>query len=72
MPETRYIESKNAVTGIITQIPYIVTDAELAEEAEINDITALKDLLSQTWTLAQTQSILKKLLARLYKKGIIP
>lgn len=71
MPETRFIEHyKNSL--LVSKEPYEVSDEQLADEKEAQEIEKLKDMLSQIWTASQTQDILKKLLVRLYKKGIIP
>ena len=71
MPETRYTEIyKNG--KLVDKEPYQVSDEQLADEAEAREIQQIKDTLEQTWTTAQAAAILKKLIRRLLKKGILP
>jgi len=71
MTETRYVDVfKDG--KLIKQEPYEVSDAELAEEAEAGEIEQIKDTLDSITTAAQAITVLKKLVKRLVKKGILP
>lgn len=71
MPETRYTEVYKD-GKLIAQEPYEVSDAELADEAEAAEIEQIKDALEQSWDGTKTTTVLKKLIKRLVKKGILP
>jgi len=71
MAETRYVDVfKDG--KLIAQEPYEVSDEELAEEAEAGEIEQIKDTLDSITTAAQAITVLKKLVKRLVKKGILP
>ena len=69
--ETRYIEVYQD-GELIAKEPYEVSDEQLQDEQEQRDIAAIKDKLEQPWTASEAQAILKKLINRLIKKGILP
>lgn len=71
MTETRYVQVYKD-GKLIKQEPYEVSDAELADEAEANEIEQIKNTLDSITTLAQAIAVLKKLINRLVKKGILP
>lgn len=72
MPEIRYVESKNAKTGEVTYIPYEVSDEQLADEQEALALAKADELIDAVTTLAQAKVFLKRLVARLIKKGLLP
>ena len=72
MPETRYVESKDSQTGIVTLIPFEVSNEELAEEKEIEALAKVDELIDSITNLAQVKTFLKRLCARLIKKGYLP
>ena len=70
MPETRYVEQyQNAV--LVSRVPYEVSDAELAEEADQKDLLAKIDLIS-TLTHAQLAVVVERMAKRLVNKGLLP
>jgi len=69
--ETRYTEVYKD-GKMIKQEPYEVSDEQLADEAEAAEIEQIKDTLDSITTAAQAITILKKLIRRLVKKGILP
>ena len=63
MPETRYIEEyENGI--LVNQIPYEVSDEELADEAEAEGIKLVIERLPDAG--------INKAWKRLIKKGILP
>ena len=72
MPETRYIEHYDQQGKLIKKEPYTVTDEELALEQEARELEQLAATLDDSWTAAQTQAAVKKLIRRLASKGILP
>ena len=71
MPETRYVDVYKA-GKLVAREPYEVSDEQLAEEAEANEIEQIKNTLDSITTAAQAITVLKKLIKRLVKKGILP
>jgi len=71
MPETRYIEEyKGGV--LVNKVPYVVSDEELAEEAEVDKLSKVDALIDAITNLADAKAFLKRLCARLIKKGLLP
>jgi len=71
MSETRYIDTYQ--DGIlISHIPYQVSDEQLADEAEERALAKVGELIDQIDTLAKAKVFLKRLCARLIKKGLLP
>ncbi len=70
MSETRFInEYKDGI--LVKQIPYIVTDEQLTEEAEVKALTKVDTLIDSITSLAEAKVFLKRLCARLIKKGYL-
>jgi len=75
MPEIRYIRVYKQGTyppELLEEEPYEVSDEELAEEQEVEQVKQIEAILDKDWTAAQSQEILKKLIKRLLKKGVLP
>ena len=71
MTEIRYIrEYTDAV--LTAEISYPVSDEQLAEESRVAEIGQVKSILTQDWTVAQMQAILKKVIVRLIEKELLP
>ena len=71
MPETRYIrEYKDGV--LVNQIPYEVSDEQLADEAEAAAMAKADTLIDSIDTLAKARVFLKRLCKRLIRKGVLP
>lgn len=71
MPETRYSEVyKDGM--LIERIPYEVSDEQLADEAEAAALAKANTLIDSIDTLAKAKVFLKRLCARLIKKGVLP
>ena len=71
MPETRYIEEyKNGV--VVNTIPYTVSDEQLADEAEEKALAKVDQLIDAISNLAEAKVFLKRLCARLIRKGLLP
>jgi len=71
MPEIRYVKVyENGI--LVAEEPYEVSDEQLAEEQEAEQIRQIEAILDKDWTAAQSQEILKKLIKRLLKKGLLP
>ena len=69
--EARYIqEYQNGI--LVNRIPYEVSDAELAEEAEEKAMAKADTLIDAISNLADAKVFLKRLCARLIKKGLLP
>lgn len=75
MPETRYVRGFKAGV-LVEEIPYEVSDEQLADEAEAKDINdIIKTILAMDWktfTKEQLATILQKVCKRLIKKGLLP
>jgi len=71
MSETRYTEVYKGGKLVDTE-PYEVSDEQLADEAEAKDIDQIAKALEQSWDNKKTTAVLKKLIKRLGKKGILP
>lgn len=52
--------------------PYDVSDEQLAEEADIAIFEKANTLIDNIKTLTDTKAFLKKLVARLIKRGALP
>ena len=72
MSETRYVISEDGQGNIVKQIPYEVSDAELADEAEAKALAKVGQLIDAIGNLSDAKVFLKKLCARLIKKGYLP
>lgn len=71
MPETRYAEIfKDGV--LIGTEPYVVSDEQLVEEADIALFEKVNTMIDDINNLAQAKVFLKKLVARLIKRGALP
>jgi len=71
MPETRYIEVyENG--QLVGQIPYEVSDEELADEAEEQAFARAEELIDAIIKLSEAKAFLKRLVRRLIKKGVLP
>jgi predicted house-cleaning noncanonical NTP pyrophosphatase (MazG superfamily) len=71
MPETRYIEEYKD-GKLLKQIPYEVSDEELAEEQEKDAMDKAADMINAISSLADAKVFLKKLCRRLFKSGALP
>ena len=83
MPKTRYNKryiypkhlfpaEKTLENAIVEEIPYEVSDEELADEAEAKAMAKADELIDQITTLAGAKLFLKRLCGRLIKKGYLP
>jgi len=73
MPETRYIREYEQGTGkLLRTTPYIISDAQLADEAQEKEVQKIINALGEEWTPAQTTTRVKMLIRRLLAKGLIP
>ena len=72
MPETRYIEEYDNQGNVINRIPYEVSDEQLADEAEEEELAKAGQLIDGITNLAQAKAFLKTLCSRLLKKGYLP
>ena len=83
MPETRYlqevsyppglpVEDRTPDNAVITQVPYEVSDAELAEEQDRQVLERAEDLIDGIVSLAGARAFLKVLVKRLIKNGALP
>lgn len=81
MPETRVIKKVYGIGGydttkpnnnIIEQITTEITDEELAEEVETLALEKANKLIDQIDSLAKAKVFLKRLCARLIRKGLLP
>ena len=83
MPETRYRteytysedlspEEMTPVNATVEEIPYEVSDKQLAEEAERKAMEKAKEMIDSISNLADAKVFLKKLCLRLFKNGALP
>ena len=81
MPETRVIQTVYGVGGydptkpnnnIIEQVTAEISDEQLAEEAEQKALAKADELIDAITNLAGAKIFLKRLCARLIKKGLLP
>lgn len=76
MPETRYhtIKEYNTEGNLINteEIPYEVSDEELADEAEQKAMEKAENLIDSISNLADAKVFLKRLVRRLFKNGALP
>ena len=71
MPGTKYI--REYTDGVLTaEIPYEVSDEQLADEAEQKTLAKVDQLIDAITNLAEAKVFLKRLCARLIKKGLLP
>ena len=71
MSETRYI--KEYTNGVLTaELPYEVSDEELAEEAERKAMERAEELIDAIGNLTDAKVFLKRLVRRLIKNGALP
>ena len=71
MPETRYRERYDGQGNLIEAIPYVVSDEQLAEEAEGDQIKKVTQAIDGAFTVKQA-TILKRVFGRLIQKGLLP
>lgn len=71
MPEIRY-KNRYKCGQLIEEIPYEVSDEQLAEEAEEREVAKVEALLEQGWDNKMAIKVLKIVVKRLLKKGILP
>ena len=72
MGETRYISEADGKGKVIKQIPYEVSDEEVAEEQEQNVMGKAEDLIDSIGSMKDAKVFLKRLVRRLIKKGVLP
>ena len=81
MPETRVVSTVYGLGGydptkpnnnIIEQITAVISDAQLAEEAEERALAKAGQLIDAITNLAEAKIFLKRLCGRLIKKGLLP
>ena len=81
MPETRIVSTTYGVGGydptkpnnnIIEQITAVISDAQLADETEEKALAKAGQLIDAITNLADAKVFLKRLCARLIKKGVLP
>ena len=56
----------------VEEIPYEVSDEQLADEAEGKALAKVDELIDQIDSLAKAKAFLKRLCKRLVKKGYLP
>lgn len=71
MPETRYVELFKDGKLIKTE-PFILSNEQLADEVEANALAKVGTLIDAIGNLADAKVFLKRLCARLIKKGLLP
>lgn len=71
MPETRIIRAFALDGTELPQEPYEVSDEQLADEAEVNALAKADQLIDAISNLADAKVFLKRLCARLVKKGLL-
>ena len=81
MPETRIVSTTYGLGGydptkpnnnIIEQITAEISDEQLADEAEEKALANADQLIDAITNLAEAKVFLKRLCARLIKKGLLP
>ena len=81
MPETRVIQTIYGLGGydsskpnnnIVEQVTKVISDAELVDEAETKALAKVDELIDAITNLAEAKLFLKRLVARLIKKGMLP
>ncbi len=81
MAETRVIETTYGIGGldptkpnnnIVEEVTAIISDAELAVEAEVKALAKASVLIDAIGNLSDAKVFLKRLCARLILKGVLP
>lgn len=81
MPETRVVEAVYGPGGydpglpnnnIIEEVTRVISDEQLADEAEEKALARAEQLIDAIGNLAEAKIFLKRLLARLLRKGVLP
>lgn len=81
MPETRVVSVTYGEGGfdptkpknnIIEQVTAVISDDELAQEAESKALTKADALIGAITNLTDAKIFLKRLVARLIRKGLLP
>ena len=81
MPETRVVEtvygkggldSTKPSNNIIQEVTAIISDAELAEEAETRALAKVNTIIDTIGSMADAKAFLKRLCKRLIAKGYLP
>ena len=81
MPETRVISTVYGLGGydpykpnsnIVEEVTAEISDEQLVEESEVKILAKIDDLIDQIGNLNQAKAFLKRLCARLIKKGLLP
>lgn len=72
MPETRVVEQVFRDGTLIEEITAVISDEQLAEEAETKVLAQVDTLIDQIDSLPKARVFLKRLCKRLVTKGLLP
>ena len=71
MTETRFVKSKDAITGKVTLIPYEVSDEQILAEKRTAEIEQILKTTDVKWDSAKIELVLKTVIDQLVSRGYL-